>query len=276
MTLAADRLAAELRSIAGPDVEVRMLVDGMFPPMLDSAGRSAPGAPASFDAVSDSFRETGLCQLPDNHDGVANETCSSASYQDGGRLWSSYRTRGVFLDESCEAMHGVGAPDCFDRNHTLVHHLDVPVLILADQEDNTVSDGAPIHALDSTYRWETPSAYRQQILQQAWDLVDSWGTDAREEGPGPDGGLVLILPKARREGEPWARATHVRAHDDGEMARAMTFCSDSGADRTVTFNQMLAGWVAGTLPQTFAIEDASHPLPGGNAWVTGASCRAPE
>lgn len=277
VTLAADRLAAELRAIAGPDVEVRLIVDGMFPPMLDSAGRYAAGAPAAFDMLSMPHHETGLCALTDNHDGMDNESCSAAAYSVGGQLRGTYETRGVLLDASCEAAHGAGAAECYDRNHTLVHHLGIPVIVLADQEDNTVSDNAPAHALDASYHWESPSAYRRQILDQAWDIVDHWSTSAREEGPGPEGGFVLILPKARREGDPWGRATHVRVHSDTEMARQMTLCTPSGVRvQGASFQQMFRGWIDDALPVTWAIEDASRPLPGGNVWVTGAACRAPE
>ncbi|MBX7193896.1 MAG: hypothetical protein K1X94_17720 [Sandaracinaceae bacterium] len=277
VTLAADRLAAELRAIAGPDVEVRLMVDGMFPPMLDSAGRYAVGAPPSFDMLSSPYHESGLCALPDNHDGIDNESCSDANYALGGRLRSAYEARGVLFDESCEAAHGPRAAECADRNHTLVHHLGMPVLVLADQEDNTVSDNAPSHASDLAYHWESPAAYRQQILDEAWDVVDHWSTAAREEGAGPEGGFALILPKTRREGEPWGRATHVRAHSDMEMARGMTLCTPGGMRvQSATFAQMVGAWIDDTLPMTYAIEDASRSLPSGNVWVTGASCRAPE
>ncbi|MBT9558090.1 MAG: hypothetical protein IV100_18800 [Myxococcales bacterium] len=277
VTLAADRLAAELRSIAGQDVEVRMMVDGMFPPMLDNEARYHANVPANFDMVSTSYAESGLCLLPDNGDGVANESCSAASYSAGGDLRSSYETRAVQLDASCEAMHGAGAPECYDRNHTLVHHLDMPVLILADQEDNTVSDGPGTYADDKSYFWKDPSPYRQRVVDQAWDLVDFWSTEAREEGAGTPGDLVLILPKTRREGENWFKATHVRFHDDVDMANEMTLCESDGTKvATASFNQMIGAWIADTLPQTFAIEDARRVLPNGRVWVTGGACRKPE
>ena len=61
------------------------------------------------------------------------------------------------------------------------------------------------------------------------------------------------------------------------MARVMTLCTAAGDQvASVSFTQMIAGWIANTLPQTFAIEDARRPLPNGDVWVTGATCRAPE
>lgn len=277
VTIGADRLAAELRAIAGEDLEVRMAIDGMFPPMLDNEARYHPEVPASFDMLSMPYAETGLCLLDDNGDGLDNEGCSDANFTDGGTLHQSYLQRGLLLDASCEAAHGAGAPECFDRNHTLLHHLGVPVLVLADQEDNTVSDNAPSHADDRSWSFATPDVYRKRIVDQGWDIVDHWETAAREEGAGPAGGFVLILPKARREGEGWAKATHVRFGDDDRMNDTMTLCeSDGDKVATATFNAMIGSWLEDTLPLTFAIEDKDRSLPNGSYWVTGSTCRAAE
>ena len=277
LLFSADRFAAELRAIAGPDLAVRIMIDGNFPPSLDNEARYNSNVPADFDMLSQPYSETGLCELPDNGDGLANEACSAAIYAPGGFLHDTYVARGVGLDVSCEAMHGVGAPECYDRNHTLVHHVATPFLVLADQEDNTISKGAPTYADDKTYFWDLPGTYRRRVVDQAWDLIDHWTTAAREEGAGASGDMILILPKTRREGEPWGKATHVRFGDDAEMAHPMTLCTAAGVKvSTVSYTQMLAGWIAGTLPTTFAIEDARRPLANGNVWVTGGACRPPE
>jgi len=277
LTFSADRFAAELRAIAGADLDVRIMIDGNFSPSLDNEARYHPDVPADFDMLSQPYSETGLCLLPDNGDGLDNEACSASSYAPGGPLYESYAARGVMLDASCEAMHGVGAPQCYDRNHTLFHHVATPFLVLADQEDNTISDGPPQYANDKTYHWDLPGTFRQRVVDQAWDLVDHWATAAREEGAGADGDMILILPKSRREGEPWGKATHVRFHDDSEMTHTMTLCTAAGDKVTsVSYTQMLAGWFTGALPTTFAIEDARRPLANGNVWVTGSACRPPE
>jgi hypothetical protein len=278
VTFAADRLADELRAIAGPDVDVRIAIDGMFPPMLDNEARYHPDAPADFNIFSRTYADIGLCLLEDNGDGLDNESCSDATYLPGGRIRDGYVSRGVLLDESCVAVHGRDSYHCWDRNYTLTHHVDVPILVLADQEDNTVSDGPPVYHEDPSYHWAGPEAYRKRVVDAAWDIVDFWGTSAREEeGPGAEGGFVLIMPKTRRNDEPWGRATHVRFGNDEEMARAMTFCNAQGNKlATASYNQMLGGWVNDALPQNFAIEDARRSLPGGNYWVTGTTCRTPE
>lgn len=88
---------------------------------------------------------------------------------------------------------------------------------------------------------------------------------------------MLILPKTRREGEPWGRATHVRFGDSEEMARTMTLCTAAGDKvATASYNQMIAGWLEGSLPLHYAIEDATRALPNGSYWVTGSVCRDPE
>ncbi len=277
LTLAADRLAEELRAIAGAEVDVRIAIDGLFPPMLDNEARYHPDAPEDFDMLSMPYSETGLCRLDDNGDGLDNEDCSDRNFREGGLVRTNYETRGVLLDASCEAMHGAGATECFDRNHTLVHHVGVPIFVLADQEDNTISDHGPQYAHDRSWLFTDPSIYRKRIADAGWDVVDFWNTEAREEGAGGAERFVLILPKARREGEPWGRATHVRFGNDDRMADTMTLCSDAG-DKvvTVSFNQMIGGWLTDNLPHTSAIEDARRTLPDGSYWVTGSTCRAAE
>jgi hypothetical protein len=277
VVMAADRLAEELRAIAGADVDVRVAIDGNFPAMLDNEGRYQPGAPNGFNMFSSPYHVTGLCGLPDNGDGVANEACSDAAYRDGGSARASYTARGVFLDASCQSAHGAGAAACFDRNHVMVHHLSTPALVLADQEDVTISSNPVPYADVMGYVFSDISAFRERVTDQAWDVVDHWGTAAREEGAGNDGGFVLILPKTRRDGQPLGRATHVRFANDGAMAETMTLCATNGTKvATASYNAMIGAWLEGNSPQTFAIEDKRRTLPNGRFWVTGAACRAPE
>ncbi len=277
VVMAGDRLAEELRSIAGPDLDVRIAVDGNFPVMLDNEARYQAGAPEGFNIFAHPYHVTGLCGLPENGDGVANEACSDAAYKPGGRGHTSFSTRGVFRDVSCEAEHGVGAPQCFDRNHILMHHLETPVLVLADQEDVTISSNPVAYADVPGYVLGDITHFRQRVVDQGWDIVDHWGTTAREEGPGEAGGFVIIQPKTRREGQPRGRATHVRFANDDAMAETMTLCAANGTKiATASYNAMIAAWLDNNLPQAFAIEDKRRTLPSGSFWVTGASCRDPE
>lgn len=274
---AADALAEELRAIAGADVDVRIMLDGYFESALDNSGRYHPDAPAGFDLFTHPYGTTGLCRLPDNRDGVDNEACSNATYRPEGGIHNAYTARNVARDASCEAHHGQGAPECFDKIHTLLHHVSAPFLVLADQEDQTIKDVTPPFADDRSYFWDAPATYRAPVLDQAVDIVTSWSTDAREDGAGQLGDAVLILPKSRRDGQGWGQARHVRMGDDAEMQKGMTLC-DSGGDRVVTisFAEMIGTWLADELPVYFAMEDASRWDGDTNFWVSGDRCRAPE
>ncbi|KAB2896030.1 MAG: OmpA family protein, partial [Kofleriaceae bacterium] len=69
VTFAADRLAAELRAIAGPEVEVRFMIDGLFPPMLDNEARYHADAPEDFDGLED---DDGCPEVDADGDGIAD------------------------------------------------------------------------------------------------------------------------------------------------------------------------------------------------------------
>ena len=277
---AGDRLAEEVRAIAGDDVDVRLMLDGNFAPMLDNEGRYHPDAPADFDMYHDDYEASGLCRLPDNGDGIDNEACSAAAYKEGGASARAFTTRNVFLDASCEALHGPRAWQCNDREHVLAHHVATPFLVLADQEDVTISGNGPQYREDQSYGWDEPATYRRRVLDRAYDMETFWGTDAREDGPGTPGAMALLLPKARREGQAWGQARHVRFSSDDEMGKGMTVCSSAGNKiETVSFGQMLAAWLGITAldrPIALLAEDAARELPTGNVWVTGGQCRQPE
>ena len=176
-SLAVDRFADELRALAVAAVDVRFLSDVYFPPSLDNEARYRPEVPEGFNMLADPYSETGLCELPDNEDGIDNEACSDASFQPGAQLRLSYGRRGVRLDASCEAFHGDDAPVCYDRNHTLFHHVSVPWLVLADQEDNTVSDEAPVYADDRSYHWQVPEDYREVLRTAVPEALAAAGID---------------------------------------------------------------------------------------------------
>lgn len=276
VVFAADRLADELRTIAGADVDVRIMIDGYFEPAFDNEGRYHADAPADFDMFGDPYAETGLCLLPDNGDGLANEACSDAAYIDGP--WRrALDARQVVRDASCETYHAVGAPQCSDKLHTLLHHVATPVFILADQEDGTVSGGSPIYADTRGYHWADPATYRRRVLDAAKDIAAHWSTAAREEGAGTAGNFALAMPKSRREGEPWGHARHVRFHDDAEMKSTMDYCSKDGNQlASIAFATMMGAWMKGTVPTTFVWEDAAALSGTTSYWVTGGHCRTPE
>ena len=279
---AADALADVLRSIAGRDVDVRLVIDGYFNPSLDNEGRYHPAAPANFNMLTHPYTVTGLCELPHNGDSSISRDCSEASYRPGvaSSPLRDYRgaldTRGVIPDDSCEATHGAGAWECADRSHLLFQHLDVPVFVLADQEDNTVSGVTPPFVEDDRYLYTLPD-YRQRVLDQARDLRTYGRPVAGEEGPGDPNKFSLVLPKRRRDGEPPVRATHVRMGSDSRMAEHMTRCDEEGNElASPTLTELFASWMMRPAEAIFVVENADASSGSGSFWVTGTGCRPPE
>ena len=279
---AADALAGVLRDIAGRDVDVRLVIDGYFNPSLDNEGRYHPAAPADFNLLTHPYTITGLCELPDNGDSSVSRACSEAYYRPGVATSPirDYRgaldTRGVVSDETCEATHGAGAWECADRSHLLFQHLQTPVFILADQEDHTVSGVTPPFVEDYRYVY-TLSDYRRRVLDQARDLRTYVRSVGGEEGPGSPNHFSIVLPKRRRDGEPPARATHVRMGSDTRMAEHMTQCDEAGnALASPTLAELIARWMMKPPESVFVVESAADWGGSGNFWVTGPSCRAPE
>jgi hypothetical protein len=281
LAFGADRLASELRAVAGEDAIVRVVLDAYYEPGLDSEGRFHDLAPADFDFLTNPYSATGLCRLPDNEDGIANEACSNASYLPGAGGAPTYRdhlaARGTLLDESCEDWHHEGAPECYDKIHTLVHHLSTPFLVLADQEDPAIADAGAIYAEDPSYAWADPATYRERVLAQTRDIEASWTTAAREEGAGNAGNAMFVLPKTRRGMQPWGRATHVHLGSNATMQSQMSLCSAAGARiASASLAAIVEAWVRGRAPELFVVEDAASWDGVSPYWVTGASCIAPE
>lgn len=283
LAFAADRLATELRAIAGDDVVVRVLLDAYYEPGLDSEGRFHDLAPADFDFLANPYSFTGLCELPDNGDGIANEACSNASYLPGpGPAGErTYRdnlvARGTLLDESCEAAHGTGTPECYDKIHTLVHHVATPFLVLADQEDPAISDAGATYAEDQSYAWANPETYRERVLAQTRDIEASWTTAAREEGAGVAGNAMFVLPKTRRGAQPWGRATHVHLGSNTTMQSEMTLCSAVGSPVAgASLAIIVDTWARGRARELFVVEDGASWDGVSPYWVTGSSCIEPE
>jgi hypothetical protein len=271
LVYAGDRLAAELRAIAGPDVKVQIALDGLFDPSLDNERRYQPDAPAGFDLFSEVYAEGEACTLPDNGDGVANEACSLRNHQPNESLdrfqtlYQALTARGIHLDLSCEATHGAGAPQCFDRMHTLLHHVRTPVIVVADREDAVVGQSRPALAEMSTYTWSGPDVFGRRVLDQARDVANLRSTTDGDEGNrGVAGDFRLMLRKSRRDGQPWNVANHVVFGDNAKMAWQMTECDGGGG---ALERVSVADFVSDPSTGPFILEDAGH-----SAWVTGGSC----
>lgn len=276
--LVVDALGDIARSIA-PTIDVRLIVDGKFDPSIDNEGRYVTGAPAEFSLLTSPYHVTHACgPLPDNHDAIANETCSDANWHpgpaaDGRPTWfDTFTGRGSHPDASCVAIHGETAP-CFTDMHVIANHLQAPLLVIADQEDPMISEKSAM-ADASTYHWPRIADYRRRILDQAHDLEQHW---ASREEPTPATNLALLLRKQRRDTEALGQAAHTHlGQDDRTLRWAMTKCTAPNATPLVTRTtaQVIAGWLDGTLADRIMIEDAAQA--GSSYWVTGTSCRVAE
>ncbi len=274
--MAADALGETARTIA-PTVDVRLVVDGKFDPSLDSEGRYSASPPASFSIYTSPYDQTHQCgPLPDNNDGMANESCSDGTWLagpgvDGRPTWyDGFAARGSPNDASCAAMHGDSAA-CANDFHVIANHLASPVFILADQEDSLLSAHAAL-ADHYTYRWPTITEFRKRVLAQAHDMEQHW---ANREETTPASNLALLLRKQRRNNDPPSAAAHTHLGLDDRMLRwSMTKCQLALPIVTRTTAQMLVAWLDNTSTDPIVIEDAS--VSSTTFWVTGTSCRAPE
>jgi len=279
----ADKFKEEIEAIAGKKVDVRIVIDGHFKPILDNEARYSPSAPADFNLFKDTYDKTGLCQLPDDGDADDDEGCSDSQYKVGPSIEGTKTARdgmdarGMHRDASCEAMHGVSAPQCYDKSHVLLHHVAVPFMVVADQEDSTISGARVSYAHYATYDWSEPSVYRRRVLDQAYDVRDHWATSAREEGAGEVGKAALLLRKSRRGNQAWSKANHVHFGNNAKFSWKMSYCDKSGKSLgSYSMAATIASWVEGTLPHLFIVEDADVAAGAEAYWVTGDSCIAPE
>jgi hypothetical protein len=277
MTLAIDALAEELHAIAGPDVDIRYVIDGYFDTMLDNEGRYAPDAASDFNMYTHPYSTTSYCQLPDDGDGEDNESCSDHNLKENVRPDGRTSTRGELtargslLDASCEAHHGAAAPECFSSMHTLLHHVSTPWMVIADQEDPLVSKKSPVHA-HTVYGFVNANDWRQRILGQARDTRELWLTSARHDGPGNAGDGVFVLRKNRRQNQPWNPTTsmHTHLHVDEAMKVGMTLCdADRNPLASANLPNLIHGWLEGVLPSFYMVEDGASWDGNSDYYVSG-------
>jgi len=277
LVFVADRLAEELATITGKKAKVRILIDGYFDPSLDNERRYQPDAPPNFNALANAYHAGDACVLPDDGDGVSNEKCSNLMFKPGVQSTgtptqaSVHLARGTLLDQSCEALHGVGAPECYDRFHTLVHHVATAFTVVADREDGRVGVARVALAEEPSYRWSGPEVYGERTLAQAEDIRNFWPSAAREEGPGAPGLSSIMLRKSRRNGQPWTQANHTHFDVTSKMQWTMTQCAGGKKLASVT----IADFVAGKAAESFVIENVALGT-ASSFWVTGDVCKQPE
>ena len=283
VTVSADALRETLREIAGPEVDVRLLIDGFYEPMLDNELRYQAGAASDFSLFTDGFTEGGDCSLPDDGGGAA--PCSSYNYTEtttrfGGRSQrGDMAARNTQLDASCEALHGADAPECYDIRRMLAQNVETPYLVIADQQDAKIAGSVVPFADREGYGWPSLEAYRQRVLDQANDVHANGPSSRREEGPKPTMEQVLVMRRS-------VGNNHTHFGDDVKMGIgspsavgpwAMTACTapdDTGM--TLSNLEIIDAWISGVLPVSLLSEDASRWDGSSPFWVSGATCRAPQ
>lgn len=262
LTTIADQLRDELRTVS-PEVEVKILVDGLFDPMLENEARyNANAWPGSlFGAPFDNpLGEL----LPVGVDPAAGRDYSNQKFDVGGSLRLSWDDRNTFMDESCEVVHGVGAMQCYDNLHVLLNHVDTSFFIYAEQNDGTVSDNLG-WADDRDYQ-PTHETYRTRVRDQAEDVELAWGARIEEAA------LATPADPVRGYMIPWG-TRHVHLGDNAQMAKPMTECTDDGAggwlEDTQPFAEMLHRWLIFDT-EYFAVEDerGAVVMPSPH-WVSG-------
>ncbi|HSP77083.1 MAG TPA: hypothetical protein VLQ93_01040 [Myxococcaceae bacterium] len=256
----ADRLADLFHTIA-PNAEVRIVVDGYFPPMLENEARyNANIGTNVFDgAWGNPLNEL----LPVGLSGTReyNETRYVMRATNGNS--QSWLDRGVRIDADCVAQHGVGAEICYDQLHVLLNHVQTPFFIVADQRDLVVRD-TPLYAVDPTYRF-TENEYRRRVVDQALDVLSLYPTAACNPSSGWNTALFLARPDSRK---------HTHFDTDAKFGTTMSHCDGMATLATWTLSQALHSW----LVFDTAFDAVERPGNGaGVHWVTaGHLCGAPQ
>ncbi len=265
LVFAADRLREELIAIAGPDVDVRVIVDGYYEPMLDNEFRYSEGAPKDFSLVTTPYHKAvadGLvCTLP----GDPVTPCSNYNYghdtwpnTEKGNWRAQLEARGSHTDASCLAYHSDDTSLCYEKQHLLVHHVETPIFVAADLKDNVVWDNSPSYADVPGYMF-TLTEYTKRIRDQAIDLEQNWSNEAREEGAGKPGGLILMHPSI---------SEHVFLGGNDLYKDLMTYCK-GGNKVTLSVAKAIIHWLAGDLPTMVIMENESKQ---DSYWVVGTDC----
>lgn len=284
LTVSADAFRDTLRDIAGSDVDVRLLIDGFYEPMLDNEMRYQADASEAFSVFSDGYETGAACRLPD--DGGGDATCSNNNFTeevtDFGK-WSVYGAmaeRNTTLDASCEALHGADAWQCYDIRRVLSQNVDTPYMVIADQQDFKIAGSSVPFADRGDYGWPSLEQYRRRVLDQANDIHRNGTTSRREEGAKMDMGQVFILRRSPSN-------NHTHFGDNAKMGIgspdtvgqwAMTRCTRPSDSSGLTLSnlQLIDTWLKGTLPVSLISEDASRWDGASPFWVSGATCRTPQ
>ena len=132
LTVSADTFQNDtLRDIAGSDVDVRLLIDGFYEPMLDNEMRYQAGASEAFSVFSDGYETGATCRLPD--DGGGDTACSNNNFMEDVTdfgTWSVRRDGGTEHNIRCllrsTARYGCHRWQRYDIRRVLSQNVDTP------------------------------------------------------------------------------------------------------------------------------------------------------
>lgn len=263
----ADLLRQELEALSA-NVNVRIVLDGYFDPMLENEARY--NDPNFTDIFSSTFGNPNGYLLPPGFFPLAGRYYDESGYDTCGAIRLNWDNRGVRLDESCLSFHGVGVDKkyCYDSLHVLLNHVTTPFFIVADQMDPVVK-WAPLFPLDQKWRWSSPAYYwtdsefRTRVLDQAKDVRDYHATNSEEFANQPfwRRGLYFTNPS------PTHQHTHLadQSRFFGDGKPRMLNCNGAIQLDSVAISEAVFRWV------TFdtgiaAIEDPNVAV--GFHWVT--------
>ncbi len=121
----ADRLAQFLKAIS-PTVEVKMVVDGKFDPMLENEARyNGQLFNGSIFASTHGNTNPSVDRLPDDNGEITDDQYSDYTFAEGRRR-TFLDAVGTTLDESCTQTHSANPKYCYDYHHVLLNHVKTP------------------------------------------------------------------------------------------------------------------------------------------------------
>ena len=272
MMLTGDVLRDHVSSEAS-DAKVRLIVDAHLLPAIQHEGvfnpthMPPPGA-AAISMFDVPWGGTGF--LP----GFPLTTYSTREFLAPlGRMFVQSDTYKTPIDGSCEAMHGVGAPECLDEMHVLWNHITTPFAIQMDSLDPLLSVGKPSYTDDLSYSWAPLADFSPRVEDIAADVIMNHATRSELERPngdlsGTNGGDINDLkPSAWGPAVfvPRCGSNHTALIRDKYALRTEMALPGIPGSRT-RMEQALYDFVINDTP-VFAAEGFVHPA-AGVPWLT--------
>ncbi|MDG2333957.1 MAG: pectin acetylesterase-family hydrolase [Myxococcota bacterium] len=167
-------------------VDIRLALDGYLLPSLETefaVGNNSCASDPNGNGRNDFYdgcTQTGF--LPQNDLILGDDQFSQQPFT-SGRLWARNVGQGTILDESCELIHGAGAPECHDPIHTLMNHISTPLFIRMDLRDAALlNDRPPPHSVSPDTYGLPAGDFEARVWQTAQDLLE-FGIAHAEETP---------------------------------------------------------------------------------------------